>query len=158
MKRLAQRGAALIEFALGLLIFLMFLLGVVDFSRLLYTWTAANEATRAGARYAVVCTNPQYANSKNLVLGQMTPWLPQLTSSNVTIDWYDPAGNKSTTCDSTSCGGVRVRIDPQAPLKFQWIAPVVGQAIQQIPMPEFATYLPREIMRQDPNSSTACAS
>ena len=50
----AQRGATLIEFALGLLIFLMFLLGVVDFSRMLYTWAAATEATRAGARYAVV--------------------------------------------------------------------------------------------------------
>ncbi|GAO69972.1 MULTISPECIES: TadE/TadG family type IV pilus assembly protein [Comamonas] len=158
MKHLAQRGATLIEFALGLLIFLMFLLGVVDFSRLLYSWAAANEATRAGARYAVVCADPQYANSKNLVLGQMTPWLPQLTASNIAIDWYDPAGNKSTTCDSTSCGGVRVRIDPQNPLKFQWIAPIVGSAIQQIPMPEFSTYLPREILRQDPNSSTACAS
>lgn len=158
MKHLAQRGATLIEFALGLLIFLMFLLGVVDFSRLLYSWAAANEATRAGARYAVVCADPQYANSKTLVLGQMTPWLPQLTASNVAIDWYDPAGNKSTTCDSTSCGGVRVRIDPQTPLKFQWIAPIVGSAIQQIPMPEFSTYLPREILRQDPNSGSACAS
>lgn len=153
MKRLAyQSGATLIEFALGLLIFLMFLLGVVDFSRLLFTWAAANEATRAGARYAVVCANQQYAYTKQKVLDQMTPWLPQLTSSNVTIDWYDAANNISTTCDSTSCSGVRVRIDPQNPLKFQWIAPIVGPAIQQIPMPEFATYLPREIMRKDPNS------
>ena len=50
-----ESGSALVEFALALPIFLMFMLGVLDFSRMLFTWNAANEATRAGARYAVVC-------------------------------------------------------------------------------------------------------
>jgi Flp pilus assembly protein TadG len=48
-------GATTIEFALGLLIFLTFTLGIVDFSRMLFTWTAASEVTRYGARYAAVC-------------------------------------------------------------------------------------------------------
>ena len=60
--RLRQAGATRVEFALVLLIFLAFMLGVVDFSRLLFTWNAAAEVTRAGARYAVVCNdgNPTY--------------------------------------------------------------------------------------------------
>ena len=50
-----QAGSTAVEFALVLLVFLTFLLGITDFSRMLYTWNAATEATRAGARYAVVC-------------------------------------------------------------------------------------------------------
>jgi Flp pilus assembly protein TadG len=50
----SQLGATAVEFALVLIIFLTFVLGITDFSRMLYTWNAANEATRAGARYAVV--------------------------------------------------------------------------------------------------------
>lgn len=152
MKHLAyQRGATLIEFALGLLIFLMFLLGIVDFSRMLFTWAAANEATRAGARYAVVCADPGFPQlSQSGVLAQMKPFLPQLTSSDVVIDW------DSKTCTAANCLGVSVSVKN---LNFQWIAPIVGSAAQKlIPMPKFATYLPREILRQDPNSGPACDS
>ncbi len=147
MKHLPQRGATLIEFALGLLIFLMFLLGVVDFSRLLYTWVAANEATRAGARYAVVCDDK---SRSDLVLQHMQKRLPQIQT--IKVDWLPPS------CTTATCQSVTVSI-PQNGLKFQWIAPIVGSAAQTvIDMPGFSTTLPREIMRLDPNSSTACAS
>ena len=63
-----QSGATAVEFALVLLIFLTFLLAITDFSRMLYTWNAASEATRAGARYAVVCDN---TGNKAQVLAKM---------------------------------------------------------------------------------------
>lgn len=145
MKHLAQRGATLIEFALGLLIFLMFLLGVVDFSRLLYTWTAANEATRAGARYAVVCDD---INRSDLVLQHMQKRLPQIQI--IKVDWLPPS------CTTATCQSVTVSI-PQDGLKFQWIAPIVGSAAQTIiDMPGFSTTLPREIMYQDLNVRSDC--
>ena len=50
-----QAGATIIEFSLVLIVFLTFFLGILDLSRMLFSWGAANEATRAGARYAVVC-------------------------------------------------------------------------------------------------------
>ncbi len=146
MKRLTQRGGTLIEFALGLLIFLMFLLGVVDFSRMLYTWGAATEATRAGARYAVVCDDQA---QKAQVLGYMQARLPQI--SDVDIVWT-PSG-----CTTASCQGVTVSIPPGG-LKFQWIAPIVGSGLQAaIDVPRFSTFLPREAMRKDLHSETACA-
>jgi hypothetical protein len=40
-----------------LLAFLMFLLGVTDFARMLFAWNAATESTRLGARFAVVCAD-----------------------------------------------------------------------------------------------------
>lgn len=146
MKHLAhQRGATLIEFALGLLIFLMFLLGVVDFSRMLYTWAAANEATRAGARYAVVCDDMSRSDQ---VLQHMQKRLPQIQAINV--DW------QPSSCAIANCQQVTVSI-PKGGLEFQWIAPIVGSGLMAtINLPMLSTTLPREIMYQDPNVRSDC--
>ena len=138
-----QTGAAAVEFALALLIFLTFLLGITDFSRMLFTWNAANEATRAGARYAVVCDD---TNNEAAVLSRMQALLPQI--SDIEMDWI-PAG-----CTAATCEGVTVSITN---FNYQWISPIAGLAqLAPIPMPTFSTFLPREIMRQDPNSPAIC--
>jgi Flp pilus assembly protein TadG len=139
-----QSGAAMIEFALVLIIFLTFLLGITDFSRMLFTWNAANEATRAGARFAVVCDN---TGNKAQVLAKMQAMLPQIADINLA---WTPAG-----CTAATCEGVTVTI---ASLDYQWISPIAGSAaLAGIRMPAFSTYLPREIMRQDPNSAAICS-
>ncbi|MDB5762861.1 MAG: TadZ/CpaE-like protein [Herminiimonas sp.] len=136
-------GAATIEFALALTIFLTFLLGIMDFSRMLFTWNAANEATRAGARYAVVCDD---TGNEAQVLAKMQALLPQIADIN--LAWV-PAD-----CTAATCEGVTVTITN---LNYHWISPVAGlAAMSPIPMPAFSTYLPREIMRQDPNSGAIC--
>ena len=142
--KLHARGATTVEFALGLTVFLTFLLSVTDLGRMLFTWNAANEATRAGARYAVVCDDTTMAAS---VVTRMQQLLPQITAASVV---WAPAG-----CGPTTCEGVTVSITG---LNYQWISPVAGAAAHAaIPMPTFSTFLPRERMRQDPNSATACS-
>ena len=138
-----QSGATAVEFALVLIIFLTFVLGITDFSRMLFTWNAANEATRAGARYAVVCDDK---NNKAEVLARMQKMLPQI--SNINLAWEDDKGN---ACTLATCAGVTVTI---VGLNYQWISPIAGAAaaLSPIPMPTFSTYLTREIMGQDPNS------
>lgn len=136
-------GATTVEFALGLLIFLMLVLGIVDFSRMLFTWSAAQEATRAGARYAVVCDD---TTQQTLVLARMKALLPQINT--VSVAWA-PAG-----CTAATCQGVTVSITG---LNYQWISPIAGAAAPLIPMPGFSTYLPREVMRKDPNSAAICS-
>ena len=88
------------------------------------------------------------------VLTNMKKMLPQLTAANLAIDWYDPAGNVSATCDFTNCAGVNVRITG---LNYQWLSPIGFANHAAIPMPQFSTYLPREIMGQDPNSNSVCS-
>jgi hypothetical protein len=138
-----QRGSTVVEFALVLLIFLMFLLGVLDFSRMLFTWNAATEATRAGARYAVVCDD---TFAQAAVKARMQQMLPQITS--VSLAW-SPVG-----CNAATCEGVTVSITG---LDYQWISPIPGAAARVIPMPAFSTTLTREVMRQDPNSNAICS-
>jgi len=140
-----QNGATVIEFAFVLMIFLTFMLGILDFTRLLFTWGAANEATRAGARFAVVCDN---TSNEALVLAKMQAVLPGI--EDIALDW------QPGSCDPSNCEGVTVRITV---LNFRWISPIAGiAAVAPIPMPTFSTYLPREVMRGDPNSGEICTS
>lgn len=144
-----QLGATMVEFALVLIIFLTFLLGIIDFSRMLWTWNAANEATRWGARTAVVC-----AQGATVVLKNMKVFLPQLQTDNVKITWYDRNGNVDASCNASNCAGVNIELTK---LNYQWISPIGFGGYALIPMPSFSTYLSREVMGQDPNSSAICS-
>lgn len=139
-----QAGATTVEFALALLLFFTFLLGILDFARMLFTWSAAQEATRAGARYAAVCDD---TSQQAQVLARMQALLPQISTVGVT---WSPSG-----CSAATCEGVTVSITG---LNYQWISPIAGVAARApIPMPSFSTFLPREVMRQDPNSAAICS-
>ena len=138
-----QRGANIVEFALVLLLFLTFLLAIIDFGRMLFTWNAATEATRAGARYAVVCDGTGNAGD---VLARMQMLLPQIT--DIEVAWT-PAG-----CSTATCQGVTVTVEG---LTYNWISPILGvSTLADIPMPTFSTFLTREIMRTDPASEVIC--
>ena len=97
MKR-AQYGAVVIEFALVLLMFLAFLFGIIEASRMLYAWNAATQAARVGARYAVVCADGT-DTYKDAVLQRMRKWAPQI--STIAIDW-SPASCTASTCESVT--------------------------------------------------------
>lgn len=143
-----QHGASTVEFAVVMALFLMLLLGIMDFGRMLFAWNAAAEATRFGARIAVVCDKASAA----LVLAKMRTFLPQLTSANVVIQWDNPEGVADPACDQSNCKGVQVSIynnatNPSDPSNFrvQAISPFMGFVMP--PVPAFATYLPRESMQ-----------
>jgi len=141
------RGATTLEFSLVLTVFFMFLLGVTDVARLLFAWNAANEATRLGARFAVVCADP---GSDAQVLAKMRTMLPEIGA--IRLEWW-PAPGSPAPCTAATCEGVTVSITT---LNFRWISPVVGAVIPLRAMPTFSTYLPREMMRQDPNNALVC--
>ena len=134
-----QTGATTVEFALVMLMFLMIVFGIMDFSRLLYTWNTANEVAREGARYAVVCADP---GSNTRVLAKMQALMPDITASNITVAW-EPAG-----CTAADCQAVTVSLTG---VRFQWISPLPGTVGQPAwTLPAFSTYLTREMMTYNP--------
>jgi len=143
-----QRGAYAVEFALAVSVLVMVLLAIADFGRVLFRLNSVAEATRVGARVSVVC-NP----GAGRVLTEMQKFVP-LNSSNVTISWYDTSGAVSTSCDSTSCAGVSVSVSG---LSVAPVSPVAWIGFSSLTVPAFSTYLPRESMGQDPNSSSVCS-
>jgi Flp pilus assembly protein TadG len=68
-----QRGQALVEMALSVMMFLFVFFGVLEFSRALYTYNTIVQSTRAAARWAVVNVGgngdaADIARTKNLVV------------------------------------------------------------------------------------------
>lgn len=110
-----ERGAAAVEFAVTVLIFLSLVIGVIEFARVMFHWSTAIEATRLGARVAVVCDQNDSA-----VRARMKNMLPLLQDDNIQIVY------PGTACSSTSCPPVTVRlvnfsiptIIPLAPVTF----------------------------------------
>ena len=134
-----QSGSTVVEFALvGFVLFLTFFLGLTDFARMLYTWARANEASRNGSTVQrLICddaaTRPRFWPDKRRP--------PQIGNSTCGVE-------SSQAANEPTCGGVTVTITS---LNYQWISPIAGGAsLAAIPMPTFSTYLPREIMKQDP--------
>ncbi|GAB3441853.1 pilus assembly protein [Massilia solisilvae] len=140
-----QHGATLVEFSLVLVLFLTFTLGLMDFARLLFTWNAATEATRHGARYAAACVDPNGSDGE--LLNKMREMLPAISAYSIA---WNPAG-----CTASTCQGVTVTITD---FDFQWLAPIPDAVRPTILIPgtNFSTYLPRESLRQDPYSATFC--
>lgn len=61
-----------VEFAIVAPIFFLFLFGIFEYARLMFTWQLMNNACREGARYAVVnLTTASTANVQNYVDGYL---------------------------------------------------------------------------------------
>ncbi|MEW5978880.1 MAG: TadE/TadG family type IV pilus assembly protein [Acidobacteriota bacterium] len=144
-----EKGQTLVEFAFIAVLFFMILFGILEFSRALWTWNTIVQATRAGARFAVVETpTATDAEVKNFVVyynasGTGAPVLPSLTTSNVTVNYYqiDP----STGAYQAPPGGnkyladvIQVSITGYA---FNFIVPLIGTSIT---LPAFTTTLSLE--------------
>lgn len=127
--RKQQRGAAAVEFALVAIVFFMLLIGIVEMGRVLFTWNAVAEATRYGARVAVVCPLNDPA-----ILSRMQKIMPALTSANVSVRYTpDP-------CSVATCQQVSVSIQQMA------VTPLIPRWVGDLMVPPFTTTLPRESM------------
>lgn len=128
----AQRGVAAVEFAIVSSAFFLLLIGVMELGRVLFYMNSAAEATRLGARIAVVC---------NLNAAGIQEWMSQrlnlLQPENIEVV-YNPAG-----CTESSCRSVTVRISPN--LTVNTFIPFVTGGFS-IVMPPYSTTLPRESM------------
>jgi Flp pilus assembly protein TadG len=139
-----QRGATLLEFAIGATVFLTSMFAVIEFGRVLWVHNALTDAARRGARYAVLQCAPSdaacpssatsIARIKNVVIygdpaGGTKPVVDNLGTSNVNVD-YSGFGLDG--------GTVTVSITNY---QFQFVLPLVSPTIQ---MPAYSTTLTGE--------------
>src|SRR2546422_7855036 len=86
-----QRGIALPEVAIAITVLMTVIFGIVEIGRLLWTVNTLVDATRRGARYAVV--NPlDVGKVQNMVVygsptGGTTPAAYGLSTTNVSVDY-----------------------------------------------------------------------
>lgn len=127
----SQRGVAAVEFAIVAALLFTLLFGIIEFGRITFYWNAATEATRLGARLAVVCDM-----NDATIKSRMTALFPILSADSIDVA-YEPGG-----CALDECRQVRVSVD--APVALPTYIPF----FEFKPVfPTFATTLPRESMR-----------
>lgn len=129
-----ERGSTLVEFAIGITVFLVSMFGIVEFGRALYTHNALADAARRGARYATLHSATDIDQVKNVVVygdpaGGTQPLVPNLSTSNVAVNYSNFALNKGTVTVSITS------------YQFQFVLPLVSTGIT---MPSSTTTLTGE--------------
>ena len=134
-----QQGVAAVEFALIASLLFTVLFGVIEMGRLLWTWNAAVEATRYGARLAVVCDL-----NDSRIKTKMITRLPSLVNGNITISYLNPPA-PINTCTSLDCKAVKVALTGYT---HTAIIPLVPLSLT---LPPFGTTLRKEFMSSTAN-------
>ena len=137
LKKNKQKGAAAIEFALIAIIFFTILIGILELGRVLFYMNSAAEATRFGARIAVVCNIDAPGIKSN-----MKKRLAILTDNDIKVKYEDG-------CSQATCKLITVSI---IPVNLATFIPFVPDSISSITLPSFSTTLPRESMDSTDNS------
>ena len=131
--RRLDRGATLLEFAIGSTVFLTVMFGVVEFGRCLWTHNALSDAARRGARYAV--NHPEASKEdvkKVAVYGDpdgTKALVDNLTTDNIAVNYSNFGVGEGTVSVSITN------------YQFQFAVPLVGRTIT---MPGYSTTLTGE--------------
>ena len=135
----SQRGAAMVEFALSALLLFMALFGAMELGRALWTWNAAVDAMRVGARLAATCD--QNASG---IKARMRERLTALSNDQITLTYTNPGGMPG--CTSTNCRFVTVALT-------NYSHEMLLLSTVSVPMPAFTTTLPREVLDRSTHSA-----
>ncbi|TRW89690.1 TadE/TadG family type IV pilus assembly protein [Candidatus Methylobacter oryzae] len=155
-----QKGLYIVEFALVASLFFVLLFGVIEFARALFVWNTLTEATRRGARLAVVCP-VDHASIANVTVfnapgsAGASPIVPGLNSSNVVTEYLDQTGAVTAIFNDIRYARVRI-VGFQHTLLIPALLP--GLPSMQLTAPQFETILPRESLGAVPDGagSTQC--
>ena len=142
MTRNRQHGLATVEFALVAVVLFMMIFGVIEVGRALFVASVLDEATRRGARMAVVCPINDPAIAQAAAFDNLL--IPGLDASDIVVEYLDDSNavvaNPGVAAEFITIRFVRVRV---VGFQHQMFIPVVT-ALSQFTMPEYATVLPRE--------------
>lgn len=136
-----QRGVAAVEFALIAAVFFTAFFGCTEMARLLYVFNTTVEATRTGARIAVVCDGD--AATLTVIQTRIKALVPLLTDPEIVVS-YAPGG-----CTNATCTSATVQISSTTPI--QTFIPLVPLSLT---LPSASTTLPRESMATTLGGST----
>jgi Flp pilus assembly protein TadG len=138
-KRRGERGAALLEFTIGAVVFMTAVFAVLEFGRLLWTHNALTDAARRGARYAInhEASGTQIEKARKVAVygtdepGEgARPLVNELTTTHVKVAHSSTYG--------VGQGSVSVTIEGY---EFNFVIPIVGTTVK---MPTYRTTLTGE--------------
>ena len=142
MNKYRQQGLSTVEFAIVAVVLFMLIFGVIEVGRAFFVASALDEATRRGARMAVVCPINDPAIAQAAAFDNAL--IPGLDASDIVVEYLDDSagviGNPADPAEFSTIEFVRVRV---VGFQHQMFIPLVTP-LSQFTMPEYATMLPRE--------------
>lgn len=150
-----QKGAETVEFAMIAVLFFAILFAIIEFSRALFVWNALAEATRRGARMAVICPYqspiPKQVAIFDVIAGSLgtSPIIAGLTPAMVKVSYLNQAGG--VEADQTLIKFAQVTITGYT---HTLLIPIWGRSLTA---PAFATTLPSESLGAVPTYPPAAA-
>lgn len=128
-----SRGQSLVEFALILPIFVLLLVGILDFGRAVFAFNTLNNAAREGGRLAIV---DQTATHIQEMAAGRTGFL-DVQPSDVSLDFRDPDDVDSAgSCDGSPGDNAIVGCLAVVRVTYEYNAatPILSQIIGTIPL------------------------
>lgn len=138
-RRRGERGASLLEFTIGAVVFMTAVFAVLEFGRLLWVHNALTDAARRGARYAInhEASGTGIAGAqKTAVYGTTTPASDARPLVNDLKTTHVKVAHSSSY--GVGQGSVSVTIEGY---QFNFVVPVIGRSIT---MPTYRTTLTGE--------------
>ncbi len=142
MNKYRQQGLSTVEFAIVAVVLFMMIFGVIEVGRAFFVASALDEATRRGARMAVVCPINDPAIAQAAAFDSAL--IPGLDAGDIVVEYLDDSAgivaNPADPAGFITIRFVRVRV---VGFQHQMFIPLVTP-LSQFTMPEYATILPRE--------------
>jgi Flp pilus assembly protein TadG len=129
-----QKGMHIVEFAAAGSLFLLLLLGAIEFARMLFMWNTLAEATQRGAHIAAVC--PQ----NSAAIENAVRFIPALMGNGTVTTSYIDDGKGHIIAVRVTLSGYR--FDMNIPYFFY-----------PLTAPDFSTQLPVESLGAWPGSN-----
>lgn len=160
-----EQGSAIAEFTIVAGLFFMILIGIIEFSRLLYTHNALNDAARRGARYAALHEEAQVDCVRDVIIygqshiektGQTTcgpkvgatPLVNHIESATINVTYLGANNDADADIDTdygTNLGTVTVSIEDY---DFTLMIPLLNL---QLSLDAYTTTLPAESAGREPD-------
>lgn len=123
-----ESGASMVEFAFVAPFLFLLLFGVVEFSRLIGSYTTVWTAAREGARYAttsgesdVTSDVPRYRDCDGILqAAQALAITARVEASDITVTWSAPSGSVVADCDDSDAA----HPNPAARSGGAWVADI----------------------------------
>lgn len=160
-----ERGSTIAEIAIVAGLFFMILIGIVEFSRLLYTHNALTDAARRGARYAAIHKKTDETCVRNVVIYGETnidknnacaptgaPLVNDIETASINIDYEGSDTDNDGEVDTdygSNLGTVTVSIESY---EFDLLIPYFKV---QLNMPHYTTTLTAESAGEEPDDIVA---
>ena len=133
LHRRRGRGQSLVEFALILPIFLLFIFGILDLGRAVYAYHTLNNAAREAARVAIV--DQTITHIEDAAIGQALGL--GIEAADITLDWrHANLADVPNSCapylgmnEVASCT-VMIRVE----YEFRAATPIIGDIVGDIAM------------------------